>query len=108
MKDANIWVSLEDLASAVEEWKLTAEDGNIILEAEGYTVVIMEEDQGTLILVDGNEIALEEDDLLAQMEGTPVSLHFLNKTLNADTEWDEEENTLLIHTISREAANAAD
>ena len=108
IRNGDLWISLDDLASAVDGWLLTEENGTLILEAEGYIIVFMEEDQGQVVLVDGNEIELGAEDLLFTVEGHPIKTDFLNRILNAETEWDEEENTLLIRTTDHDAANAAD
>lgn len=108
MRNGEIWISLDDLVSAVDSWTMTDENGTMILEAEGYIIVFMEEDHGKFVLVDGNEIAMKADDVLFSVDGHPIKIDFLTTILNAETEWDDEENTLLIHTVDHDAANAAD
>ncbi len=108
MRNGEIWISLDDLVSAVDSWTMTDENGTMILEAEGYIIVFMEEDQGKFVLVDGNEIAMQADDVLFTVDGHPIKIDFLMTILNAETEWDDEENTLLIQTVDHDAANAAD
>lgn len=108
MGNGEIWISLDDLAASVDTWVLTEESGTLILEAEGYVIVFMEEDQGAVVLVDGTELTVKEGDLLFTMEGHPVKTDFLKEILNAEIEWDEEENTLLIQTTDKDADNPTD
>lgn len=103
-----VYVSLEDFVACTDEWILTLDADQMILEAEGYVVVVMKENSSMLVTVDGAETALEPEDILTEAEGYPVSAAFLQKTLKADTVWDEEESTLMVHILPKAVAGSVD
>lgn len=96
--DGMIYVDMTDLAAGAEGWAFTLSmDGSYHLTAEGYEVIIAAD--GLSCTVNGESIALSEGDF--RLEGTSplCTAAFLEKVLNAQTNWDIDEQTLMIQIV---------
>ena len=93
--DGRIRVSLDDLAACLEGWELT-DDGTVVLQAEGHTLGIYNEDAGGAATVDGMEIPMDILDFDFEHEGHFIDASFLAGALGGEAEWDAEENTLML------------
>ena len=93
--DGRIRVSLDDLACCLETWTLT-DDGTVVLEAEGHTLGIYNEDAGYAATVDGKEIPIQSTDFDFEQEGHFISASFLAEALGGEAVWDAEESTLIL------------
>ena len=106
---AKIQVSLDDLCRCEESWTLTDDGlGTVVLEAAGYTLAVYNEDRGISASVDGNEIAVRQDDMDFSADGHFINAEFLASALKGEAEWIPEENTLMLRIRDREAVEAAD
>lgn len=104
-----LFLSLDDLAASMNGWTLiTAKNGALSLSAAGYAVTLTPDNNTYACTVDGTAIALAANDALLIDGEAAVSPAFLEKVLNAQTEWDEEENTLLITLQDKFLALATD
>lgn len=104
-----IRVSLDDLCAAVEKWQLTDEKaGSVVLEAAGYTLALFNESKGCSATVDGKTIPMEEDDFDFSTDGHFINAEFLAKALNGSAVWDQEESTLMLRILDKEAVATAD
>lgn len=107
-REGTLLVSLNDLAAAMPDWVL-AESGSVItLTAAGYTVALTAADGAYTCVVDGTTVALSDEDIVLVDDEPAVSVAFLEKVLAAQTEWDEEENTLLVTLKDKSVAQATD
>ena len=88
-------VSLDDLCKSVEGWQLSDETHSVVLEAEGYTLALLNEDAGLVATIDGLEMYTEVQDFEFE-EGHFIRVDFLTRALDGEWEWDEEEDTLMI------------
>ena len=94
---SKIRVSLDDLCSAVEGWRITDDGvGTVVLEAAGYTLAIYNEDQGLSATVDGTEVAIKPGDFDFSEDGHFISADFLAAALKGEASWDQEESTLML------------
>ncbi len=93
--DGRIRISLDDLVSCLEQWTLT-DDGTVVLEAEGHTLGIYNEDAGSAATVDGKEIPMLPSDFDFGNEGHFISAAFLAEALGGESLWDAEESTLIL------------
>ena len=87
-QEGRIRVSLDDLSACLEGWNLT-DDGTVVLEAEGHTLGLYNEDAGPAATVDGTEIPIASDDFVFG-EGHFISAEFLARMLGGEAEWDAE------------------
>lgn len=107
LKDGELLISLANLADALEDWNLQQEGNTYTLTAAGYTVVLTSADPFTCT-VDGKALPLEAQDVLLTEDGLLVSPAFLAMCLNAETEWDDEESTLMIRLQHKSVTQATD
>ena len=91
----DIRLSLDDLAMSIESWELSEETGSIILQIQGYTLALLDEENGFVATVDGIEVPTEADDF-SFGEGHFIRVSFLCRALDGNWEWDAEEETLLL------------
>ncbi len=106
---AKIRVSLDDLCDCVESWRITDDGvGSVVLEAAGYTLALYNEDAGCSATVDGTEIPMKEDDFDFVTEGHFINAEFLASALKGEAIWDQEENTLILRILDKEAAEAGE
>lgn len=106
---AKIRVSLDDLCDCVESWRITDDGvGSVVLEAAGYTLALYNEDAGCSATVDGTEIPMKEDDFDFVTEGHFINAEFLANALKGEAIWDQEENTLILRILDKEAAEAGE
>ena len=97
-----IRVSLDDLQSCLESWRLTDDGtGAVVLEAAGYTVALYNEDAGRSVSVDGVEEPLGMTDFDFDREGHFIDAAFLARLLGGEAEWDEEESTLMLRIADK-------
>ena len=94
-REGTVRVSLDDLASCLEGWVLTADSNNVVLEAAGHTLALLNEDAGIAASVDGIETPVAEGDFDFG-DGHFISPGFLAGALGGKAVWDEEENTLIL------------
>jgi len=88
-RDRKIRVSLDDLADFMDDWLLTDDGDNIILETKNHTLALMNEDAGVAATADASELAVESADF-EFAEGHFISAEFLAKALGGEAEWDAE------------------
>ena len=94
-REGRIRVSLDDLAECLEGWTLSAEGNSVILEAEGHTLALLNEDAGVVLSVDGMEQSVKAEDFDFE-EGHFIDAEFLAGALGGEASWAEEENTLIL------------
>jgi len=94
-REGKIRVSLDDLADCLEKWTLNAEGNSVVLETEGHTLALLNEDAGIVMTVDGIEMPVEAADFDFE-DGHFISADILAKALGGEAEWVEEENTLML------------
>ena len=78
-----------------ESWTLTEDGSNVILEAEGRTLALMNEDAGIAATVNGTEVPVDSEDFDFR-EGHFISPEFLAKALGGEAVWREDVNTLTL------------
>ena len=106
---ARIRVSLEDLCECVDGWFLTDDGtGAVVLEAAGYTLVLFNEDSGCSATLDGTEIPMKDDDYDFSGDGHFINAEFLAAALKGEAEWDQEESTLMLRILSKDAVQEGD
>ena len=106
---ARIRVSLEDLCECVEGWTLTDDGtGAVVLEAAGYTLVLYNEDSGCSATLDGTEIPMKDDDYDFSGDGHFINAEFLATALKGEAAWDQEESTLMLRILNKDAVQAGD
>ena len=93
--NGRIRISLDDLVNCLEGWSLT-DEGAVVLEAEGHTLGLYNEESGCAATVDGTEIPMEPTDFDFAGEGHFISASFLARALGGEAVWDEEEITLIL------------
>ena len=104
-----IRISLDDLCTCVEGWKLTDDGvGTVVLEAAGYTLALYDENQGCTATVNGTQITIAEDDYDFVSEGHFINAQFLATALKGEAAWDKEENTLMLRIRDKDAVQYAD
>ena len=86
---------------------LTDEGDSLILEAEGYTLALLNEDAGPVSMVDGLEMVMGKQDFDFG-EGHYIRADFLTQALNGSWEWDEEEETLMIRIPEKNSSSYSD
>ena len=94
-REGRIRVSLDDLAECLEGWTLSAEGNSVILETEGHTLALLNEDAGVVLSVDGMEQSVKAEDFDFE-EGHFIDAEFLAGILGGEASWAEEENTLIL------------
>ena len=92
-RENRIRISLDDLAACMSGWVLTADGGNVILEAGGHTLAILNEDAGMAATLDAQELMIGTEDF-EFAEGHFVGTGFLAAALDGTAEWDEKTATL--------------
>ena len=98
----DIRLSLDDLAMSIESWELSEETGSIILQVQGYTLALLDEENGFVATVDGIEVPTEADDF-SFGEGHFIRASFLCRALDGNWEWNAEEETLLLRIPEKTA-----
>ena len=106
MRDGRIYISLEDLTECEKEWVLTDHGDTVVLEAEGYTLGLYNEETGVSATLDGVEIPLEGGEYGFDGEGYFMEADFLARIMNGTAEWDPEENTLMLRIRSKEVSQS--
>lgn len=106
-QQGDVYLDLTDLASGAEGWALTLSmDGAYHLTAGGYDVVIAAD--GLSCMVNGAAIALDAGDFRLE-NGSPLcTAAFLEKALNAQTRWDDDEQTMMIQILPFELTEVTD
>ena len=109
LSDGTLQLPLSDLAACLEDWTLTmGEDGSAVLSAAGYTVTLTRQEGTYSCRVDEAEAALAAGDAVLEENEVYIAPAFLEKTLAAETEWDEEEQTLMLRIQPKAVAQATD
>ena len=104
-----IRISLDDLCQCAESWRVTDDGlGVIVLEAEGYTLAIYNDDQRRYATVNGAEIAMREEDFDFASEGHFINAAFLARALKGESGWDQEESTLMLRIPHRDTVEGTD
>ncbi len=94
-RDDDIRVSLDDLCESLEGWELTEEGNSLLLTAQGYTLALLNEENGFAAAVDGLEMTAESSDFDFG-EGHFIRAEFLTRALDGSWEWNAEEETLML------------
>ena len=79
----------------MEGWELTNEEHSLVLEAQGFTLALLNEEAGLVATVDGQEMAAENGDFDFG-EGYFIRVNFLAQALDGSWEWNAEEETLML------------
>ena len=104
-----IRISLDDLCQCAENWRVTDDGlGVIVLEAEGYTLAIYNDDQRCYATVNGAEFAMREEDFDFASEGHFINAAFLARALKGESVWDQEESTLMLRIPHRDIVEGTD
>ena len=107
-KDDRIFISLDDMADCLADWTMTRdENGTLVLEAEGRTIAVFNEETGPSATVDGAEVEMTGDDFDFINEGCFIDSEFLAKLFGGEALWVPEEKTLML-TLPRKAGEAGD
>jgi peptidoglycan hydrolase-like protein with peptidoglycan-binding domain len=106
-RDEDIRVSLDDLCRSVESWTLTDDGDSLLLEAQGFTLALMNEKTGFAAAVDGIEMMTENGDFDFR-EGHFIRANFLARALDGSWEWDQEEETLMLRIPQKNPALYSD
>ena len=101
MRDGKARVSLDDLAKCMRDWVLTDEGTSVILEAEGHTLALLNEDAGMVATLDAAELALMPGDFEFG-NGNFISAEFLAGALGGTATWSGDKNTLLLQLPEQE------
>ena len=107
-KGSLIRISLDDLAKCVERWQLSDDGAIVVLEGEGHTLALLNEDAGLAATADGTELTVTGDDFDFSREGHFISATLLAEALGGEAEWDEEEKTLMLRIPEKTDAEATD
>ena len=99
-----IRVSLDDLAMCLEDWTLHDEGDSLILEAQGYTLALLNEETGFAATVDGMELTTGPDDFSFE-DGHFIRVEFLTAALDGAWEWDPAEEILTLRIPGKEAGD---
>ena len=105
--DGRIFVSLFDLALAVDEWNLVTDDaaGQATLSCNGRTVVFTITEDGFTWQADGGKAVAANPADASQLFGdTMVSTGVLEAAFGFSMTWDEDECALMINTGSTQGA----
>ena len=106
---SKIRVSLDDLCQCEEDWRITDDGfGAVVLEAQGYTLALYNEDSGCSATVDGLEVPMKDDDMDFLQEGHFINAEFLASSLKGEAEWDQEESTLMLRIRHKTAVESED
>ena len=106
---ARIRVSLEDLCECVDGWFLTDDGtGAVVLEAAGYTLALYNEVSGCSATLDGTEIPMKDDDYDFSGDGHFINAEFLATALKGEAAWDQEESTLMLRILNKDAVQSGD
>ena len=109
LRNDEIWVSLEDLADALEGWVLTRDEtGTLVLEAEGHTIALVSEESGPVATVNGSEMAMTEEDFDFVEEGCFIRSGFLASLFGGEALWVPDENTLMLRLPAKTVTEATD
>ena len=109
LSDGTFQLPLSDLAACLEDWTLTmGEDASAVLSAAGYTVTLTRQENAYSCRVDEAEAPLATEDAVMVENEIYIIPAFLEKTLAAETEWDEEEQTLMLRIQPKAIALATD
>ncbi len=103
----DIRISLDDVSKCVESWTLTDEGDSLVLEAQGFTLALLNEDAGFVSTVDGIEMLTGPEDF-EFAEGHFIRVDFLTRALDGSWEWDDEEQTLMLRIPEKDAARYTD
>ena len=76
--EEDIRVSLDDLCKSAEGWNLTDEEDTLILEAQGHTLALVQEEDEMVSMVDGIEMFTEPGDFDFS-EGHFIRVDFLTR-----------------------------
>jgi len=93
--EGKIRISLDDLDACLEDWVMTDEGNSIILEAEGHTLSLLNEDAGMVATLDGKAQPIAREDFSFE-EGHYIDASFLAEVLGGKATWIGEEHTLRI------------
>lgn len=96
LEDGRIQLSLADLALSMEGWSLNQDGELLAMDASGYVVTLLRIGGRYSCVVDGQSIALAEDDVTMENDEPWVTADFLQKALGAEVQWVGEENALLV------------
>ena len=94
-QEGKVRVSLDDLAACIEAWVMTDGGNSVVLEAEGHTLALMNEEAGLAATVDARELEVAEGDFDFG-EGHFIDAEFLAKALGGKAVWVEDEYTLML------------
>lgn len=94
-------ISLDDLAACLDNWLLTDDGNTVILEAEGHTLALLNEDAGIAATFDAKELTITAEDF-SFSEGHFISAEFLADVFGGEAVWEEEENTLMLRIPEKE------
>ena len=109
LRDDEVWISLEDLADALENWVLTRdENGTLVLEAEGHTIALVSEESGPVATVNGSEMAMTGNDFDFVEEGCFIRSGFLASLFGGEAVWVPDENTLMLRLPAKAVTEATD
>ena len=108
IRDEHIRISLDDVCQCVENWTLTDDGDTVVLEVEGYTLGLFNEEAGFAATVDGLELTTEPSDFDFIRDGHFIDVDFLTRALNGTWEWDAEEWTLMLRIPEKSLLNATD
>ena len=109
LRDDEVWISLEDLADALEDWVLTRdENGTLVLEAEGHTIALVSEESGPVATVNGSEMAMTGNDFDFVEEGCFIRSGFLASLFGGEAVWVPDENTLMLRLPAKAVTEATD
>ena len=107
LSDGTLQLPLSELSACLENWTLTMEaDGSAVLSAEGYTVTLTRQEDAYSCRVDEAEAVLAAGDAVLEENEILIAPAFLEKTLAAETEWDEDEQTLMLRIQPKAVAQA--
>lgn len=98
----DIRLSLDDLAMSIESWEMSEETGSVILQVQGYTLALLDEENGFVATVDGIEVPTETDDF-SFGEAHFIRVSFLCRALDGSWEWNAEEETLTLRIPEKTA-----
>ena len=94
-QEGKVRVSLDDLAACLEAWVLTDGGNSVVLEAEGHTLALLDEEAGLAATVDARELEVTEGDFDFG-EGHFIDAEFLATALGGRAVWVEDEYTLML------------
>lgn len=101
-------VSLGDMADSIGSWRLEEKDGVYTLQAAGYVLSLAQAGDAVSCAVDGEAVELEAGDALIGDGDVYVTEAFLRQVFKANTQWDEDEHTLMLDIPNKDAAGQHD